>query len=98
MVRGGVVSVPSEMALHHGFDSLSLKVWPRKCPMVEQHFPNVFGEVITVPNSEMGELVSPQEKAFKMQRRNTMVDSRQPLWHPAVICVFGLERELEKIP
>src|SRR5437660_11352691 len=45
----------------------------------------------------MCEFVPAKEKALKMQREKTMVDSRHPLGHAAIVSVFGFEQELQYI-
>ena len=66
---GGVIPVSLEMTPNHGFNSVLIEVRPRKCPRVEQHFLNVPGEGIPIPNTKMVELVPPKKKAFEMQPR-----------------------------
>jgi len=90
----GEVPVPLEMTLYHGFERLPLKVWSRKRPAVEKHFPNILGESIPVPNSKMVELMSSEKEAFEMKLRKVMIDPSHPLGHSVVIGIFSLECEV----
>ena len=57
----GVIPVTSEVTLNHCLERFPFKVRPRKRPRVEQHFPNVLGKGVAVPDTEMTELVAAQE-------------------------------------
>jgi len=94
----GIVPVAFEVAPHHGFEAFPFEVWPGQRPRVEQHFPNVLGEGIPIPDAEMAELVPPEEEAFDVDGREQMIDPGHPLGHPVVVSVFRFERELEKTP
>ena len=78
------------MASHYGFDALSVQIRPGKRPRVEQHFPNVFGEGIPVPDPKMVVLVPAEEEALEVQRREEMIDPGHPLGHAVVVGVFRL--------
>ena len=60
---GGVVPVSPEVPPHHGLEPVRFKVRPGKRSWVQEHFLNVPGEGVPVPESEMVELVPPEEKA-----------------------------------
>jgi hypothetical protein len=93
-----MIPVSVEVALDHSFDPDPVEVWPGECPRVEQHFPNIVGEGIPIPDSEMIELVPTKEKALQMDPREKMIDPGHPLGHPVVARVFCLEGKLEQAP
>src|SRR6266436_1699750 len=94
----GVVPVALEVSPHHAFESTAVEVRPGKGPRVEQHFTDVGGESIPVPNPEMAELVPAQDETIQMKWREEVVDPGQPLRHPVVVGVFCFESELEEAP
>src|SRR5690242_5713037 len=91
-----VIAVSSEVAVYHSFQLLPVNVRPRKAARIQQHFPDVIREAVTVPYPEMRELVPAQEQPFEVQRREDMVDFCQPLRHARVVGVFGPEGEVVK--
>jgi hypothetical protein len=62
---GGVIPVSFEVPQDRSFDAFAVEVGTRKRPRVEQHVPNVSGECISVPNSEVVELVPSKKKPFR---------------------------------
>lgn len=95
---GGVVSIPLDMPPYHSLKAFAFDIGPGKGARVEQHFLNIPGEGIPVPNAEMEGLVSSQEDVFEVEGRKGMVKPGQPLWHAHVIRVLSLEQEFEKAP
>ena len=61
---GGVIPVSFEVPLDCCLDAFAVEVGTRKRPTVEQHVPNIPGECISVPNSEVVELVPAKKKLF----------------------------------
>src|SRR5438132_12838526 len=98
MDLGGVVPVSLEVTLYHGLEPGPFEIRPGKSARVQEHFPNVPGEDIPVPDPEMVELVPPEEETFEVEEREEMIDPCQPLGHPGVVSVFRLEQELEETP
>src|SRR4029077_12895202 len=96
MNRVGVVAVALEMALHNGFHSTPFQVRAREGATIEQHFLDVLGESIAIPDAEVIELVAAKEEPFEVKRRKHMIDLRYPLGHTMVVGVFSLKRELEQ--
>jgi hypothetical protein len=90
----GIVPISFEVTLYHGFKRISFEVRPGKSARVKEHFLNVFGEPVPVPDPKMVILVPAEEKALEMERRHKMIDLGRPLRHPVVIGVFGLKREI----
>ena len=86
------------MALHYSFDLRPIQVRSGKSARVEQHFPNVLGEGIPVPDPKMIELVPAEEKPFEMERRKQMIDPSHPLRHAVVVGIFRLDCEFEETP
>ena len=91
-----VVPISSEMTPYHGLELVRGEVRAGKRPRLEQHFPNVVGQGVPVPNAEMGNLVPAQEDAFEAKWCQEMIDSGHPLGHPVVVGVFGFKRELKE--
>src|SRR5271157_7681 len=89
----GVVAVALQVAAHYGFQPLAVQVWPGKSARVKEHFLNVSGEPVPVPNPEMVILVTAEEKTLQMKRGERMVNLCHPLWHAVVISIFRLESE-----
>src|SRR5271157_50802 len=99
MDRGGVVAITLQVALNYGLKGISFQVWPGQALRVKQHFLNVLGEPVPVPDAEMAEFMSAQKKAFQVQRGKYMVDLRHPLRHAVVVGIFRPKREfLEAAP
>src|ERR1700674_2900683 len=92
----GVVPISLEMVSHDGFEGCELEVRSRKSPRVEQYFPNVSGENISVPDAEMCELVPAKKEPVELERREQMINAGQPLGHTVVVGVFCFECELEE--
>ena len=90
-----VISVPADMALHHRFERLPLEIRAGKRSGVEEDLTNVPSQRSLVPKAEMLELMSAEDKAFQVERRQEVIDLRYPLRHAVVVRVFGLEREIE---
>ena len=63
---GGVIPVSFEVPQDSSFDAFAVEVGTRKRPRVEQHVPNIPGECISVPNSEVVELVPAKKKSFRV--------------------------------
>src|SRR5207245_2171024 len=70
----GVVPVSLEVASHHGLELVSVEIRSGKSARVQEHFPNVAGERIPVPDPKMIELVPPEEEAFEAEGGKEMVD------------------------
>ena len=66
MDLGGVVPVTLEVTPNHLLQPFSFNIWPAKTARVEQHFPNISRECISVPDPEMEDLVSSEEETFKV--------------------------------
>ena len=90
-----VISGAIDVAPHNAFDASRLQIRARKRPGIKQHLLDIFCENCSVPIPKMKQLVPPQPKPFKMERREKMIDLGNPLWHAVVVSVFGLECELQ---
>src|SRR6267378_3933549 len=84
------------MALNHSLECFPFDVGPGKRPRVEQHFPNILGECIPVPDPKVVVLVPAKEEPFQVQCGEEMIDSGYPLGHAVVVRVFRFERELKE--
>jgi len=62
---GGVISVPFEVSQDRSFEAFAVEVGAGKSARVEQHVPNIPGERISIPNSEVVELVPAKKKPFR---------------------------------
>jgi len=58
---GGVVPVPFEVMGDHGLQGFSVDVGPGKGAGIKQNLLHIPGEDITIPESEVAELVPPEE-------------------------------------
>src|SRR3979409_2811063 len=94
----GIVPGSTKVAPHHAFDAVPFKVRPGKRPWVEEHFPNIAGERVPIPDAEMIELVPAEEKAFEMGRRYKMVGLGQPLGHALAVTGFCFEVGVGETP
>src|SRR5207247_2253079 len=92
----GVVPVSLEVTLYDGLEPAPLEVRARQSTRVQEHFPNVLGEDIPVPDPEMEQLVPAQEEAFETKQRQEMIDPGHQLGHPDIVGVFRLEQELQE--
>src|SRR5207253_5990067 len=81
------------MRIHDAFDGRPLHVRTGQGSPIEQHAANIFRQLIAIPHAEMHRLMTTQKESLQMDRREQMIGARQPLWHPVVIGVLGLERE-----
>ena len=93
---GGVVPVSPEVPPHHCLEPVRFKVRPGERSWVQQHFLNVPGKSVPVPDAEMEQFVPSKEEAFEAKRGEHVIDSSQPLRHPVIVRVFGFEEELKK--
>src|SRR5689334_2404553 len=84
------------MAADDGFQPLSLKIGPGQAPRIQQSFLYISSQRVAVPNAEMEDLVSPEEKAFEMKSREPMVNACDPLRHAHVVGVFRFELEFDE--
>src|SRR5688572_15021883 len=84
------------MTLHHGLDTFALYIGSRKAARVQQHFTNVVGEGVPVPDPEMEHFMPPEEHSFETQRRENMVHAGEPLGHSHVVGVLRFEQKLEQ--
>jgi len=91
-----MVSIPSQVALHHSFEPFALHVRSGECAWIEKNFPYIFSQIVSIPDAKIEDLVSTQKQTFPAKKRDGMVDTRQPLRHPHVVGIFRLKRELEK--
>jgi len=71
----GVVSITLEVPLDDFLEDFSLDIRPAKTARIEQHFANIPGKSISVPNAEMENLVPAEEKSFEVQGRQDMINS-----------------------
>ena len=92
---GGVVPISLDVAPQDGLEPFGLEVWPRKGSGIKEHFPNVSGKSVPVPDSEMRELVPPKKEAFQTEGRKEMIDPGHPLRHPVIVGILRLAEELE---
>src|SRR5438034_2635336 len=76
---GGVVPISLDVAPQDGLEPFGFEVWPRKGSGIKEHFPNVSGESVPVPDSEMRELVPPKKEAFQTEGQKEMIDPGHPL-------------------
>ena len=93
----GVISVPFEVPLNNRLYPLGLKIGPGKAAWIEEHFSNIAGKDIPVPDAKVMELVPAQEQPFETQGCEQVINSSNPLGHARVVSVFRLERELKKV-
>jgi len=84
------------VAMNDLLNALPFQIRARKCPRIQQYLANIFGKRVSVPHPEVQHLVPPKEKAFQVQRRESMIQPGHPLGHTVVVGVFGLERKLEQ--
>ena len=56
-----VIPIALNMSFHNGSDRGGDEVWPGKSPPIEEHFANVVGQSIPVPDPEMTKLVSAEK-------------------------------------
>src|SRR5271167_486080 len=82
------------MIAYQSFHCLPLNVWPAQATLVEEHFAHIVGELVAIPHAKVAELVPPQKQALDLQRRERMIDARQPLRHAVVVRILGTKREL----
>ncbi len=93
---GRVVPPPVEVPAHHGLKALPFEVRTGKSPRIKQHFPDVLGEVIAVPDPKMTELMPAEEKPLEAEGRKEMIYPGYPLGHTVVVSVFRFKSELEE--
>src|SRR2546426_316392 len=91
-----VVAISLDMSGYNLFHRTALKVGSVASSRIQEHFPQVTGELIAVPDPKMVEFVPAQKKLLQMQRSQNMIDLCQPLRHPVIIGVFRAEGELLK--
>src|SRR6266480_6890644 len=91
-----VVPVTFEVTLHHGFEPLLFKVRPGKTSRVEQHFPDVPSNSISIPDPEMEDLVPAEEHPFETEGRKGRVDPGHPMGHSHVIRILRLKLEFKE--
>jgi hypothetical protein len=92
----GVVLIPPKMTLYHALELFSLDIRPCKSALVEQHFPDIPRQGISVPSPEMKDLVLSAEQTLETQAGKRVVDAGQPLGHSHVVRIFRFELKLEE--
>ena len=85
----------ADMLRHDLFDGISVDVPTVEGSLVEKDFLDVLRELVSIPDAEVGVLVSAQEETFRTEWRKQVIHSREPLGHAVVVRVLGLEAELE---
>lgn len=96
MDLGGVVLVSFKVATYHSFQTRSLDVRPGECPVIQEHFTNVFRKLVPIPDPEMQQLMPAKEESFKAKRGEKMIDASDPLRHAVVIGIFRFKSELQE--
>src|SRR5262245_53796357 len=84
------------MSMDDGFQSLSLQIGPGQTARIQQHLLNISSQGIAVPKPEVEDFMPAKKKALQVERRERMVNTRNPMWHAHVIGVFRFELEFEK--
>lgn len=91
MDLGGVVAITVKMPAHYGLDPFAFDIGPRETAWIEQDLPNVRGKGISIPDSEMEDLVPPEEETFEAERRKSWARAGGPLGHSHIEGVLRLE-------
>ena len=94
----GIVPISPQMALHYGFEFVPLDVRTGKSARIQEHLAYVTGQGVSIPDSVMIKLVSPEEEPFEMEGGQEIVYLRQPLGHSVIVRVFGLTDKFKKLP
>lgn len=95
---GSVVSIALQVAPNHFLQPLSLNIWPAKTARVQEHFPNISSECISVPDPEMEDLVSSEEEMFEMKSGKGTVYLGHPLRHSHVVGILRFKLDLQETP
>ena len=66
--RRGVIPVAFDVATYNSLELFPLQVRPRERPRIKQRFPDVAGEGVPIPHSDMIVLVPAEEEAFEAKR------------------------------
>src|SRR5208337_181023 len=81
---GCVVAVTLEMAADNGLDALPLQIRTRQRARIKQHFLDIAGQNVAVPNPVMVQLMSTEKETLQFQWRKEMIEPGQPLRHAVV--------------
>jgi hypothetical protein len=73
----GVVPISFEMVLDHAFETILLPVRAGESARIKQHFANVTGKEVFVPDAEMVVLVSAQKKDPRGRDKRTQTSTRK---------------------
>jgi len=92
----GIVAVALEMVLDNFLNASALQVRPDERAGIQKHFPHIVCKNGPVPPPKMEEFVTPHPKTLQMKRRQSMVNLCNPLRHPVVVGVLGLEGKLQE--
>jgi hypothetical protein len=84
------------MTPNDGLKPLSINIWSRQATGIQQHFLDISGEGISIPNAEMENFMSSQKQVFEVQGRKSMVNAGNPLRHSHVIRVLRFELKFEQ--
>src|SRR5262245_45280874 len=91
-----VIPVALQVPLDDALDASAIDVGTRETARIQKHLTNVLGEAVPIPHAKVSQFVPSQEQILKPERREQVIDSGQPLRHPVIVCVLGLDRKLEK--
>ena len=70
----GVVSVSLEVSLNNSLEPLRLEIGPGKAARIQEHFSNIAGKGIPVPDAKVMELVPAKEQTFEVQGREQVIN------------------------
>jgi hypothetical protein len=90
----GVVPISFEMVLDHAFETILLPVRAGESERIKQHFANVAGQEVPVPDAEMVVLVPAKEQALQVKWSQEMIDLRYPLRHAVIVSIFRLKGKI----
>src|SRR6185437_12763503 len=95
MEFSGVVAGSLNVVPNHCLNASALNIRAGKRAPIEQHFLEVSGQSIPIPDTEVEGLVPAKKKPMGAQRRDRVVHACEPLRHPHVIGVFRFEEKFE---
>src|SRR5690349_16564267 len=93
---GGMVLVALQVTANGLLYCLAIEIRPRQSLGIQEHIPNISGEGVPIPNSEVVELVPAEKQPLQVQPRKQMINLGDALRHSVVIRVFRLKREFKQ--
>ena len=68
MNLSGIVLISLEMTSHHGFNSPTFEVGPRKGPGIEQYFTHILRQGVPIPDPKMKRFVPAKKQPLEVKR------------------------------